>query len=159
MSETNRSGSDVSGPEPTREIREAFDLFDDDKDGGINPDDLKVAMNSLGYEFNQQEIQRIIMEMDPENTGKINFQNFADLIHEKMANRDQIDQIQMAFEMLDDDKTGKITFTNLKRIAKQLGETITDQEIHEMINEADTDNDGEISFSEFIALVRTASFA
>lgn len=99
------------------------------------------------------------MEVDPHNTGKIDFQNFAELIHSKMAEREQIDQIQMAFEMLDDDRTGRISFRNLKRVAKELGENLTEQEIHEMINEADTDNDGEICFEEFVALVRTASFS
>lgn len=76
-----------------------------------------------------------------------------------MSEREKIDQMEMAFKMLDEDRTGKVTFKNLKRVAQQLGENLTDQEIHEMINEADTDNDGEISLDEFIALVRTASFS
>jgi Ca2+-binding EF-hand superfamily protein len=155
MSETGKS----PGDEPTREIREAFDLFDIDHDGGISGHDLRIALNSLGFEFNSSEIQRLIMEMDPGNTGKIDFQNFAELIHSKMAEREQIDQLQMAFDMLDDDHTGKISFKNLKKVAKELGENLTEQEIHEMINEADTDNDGEICFDEFVALVRTASFS
>lgn len=145
--------------EPTREIKTAFEMFDADEDGVINKHDLKVALNSLGFEFSQEEIQRLIMELDPKNTGTIDYENFAELINSKMSEKEQIEQIRMAFEMLDDDKTGKVTFRNLKRIAKELGETLTDQEIHEMINEADVDNDGEISFEEFVALVKTASFS
>ena len=145
--------------EPTREVKTAFELFDKDQDGLINSEDLKTALNSLGFEFNQDEILRIIMELDPQNTGSIDYENFADLIQSKMNEREEIDQIRMAFDMLDDDKTGKITFANLKRVAKDLGETLSDQELHEMINEADTDNDGEISFEEFVALVKTASFS
>ncbi|OHT05217.1 Caltractin [Tritrichomonas foetus] len=159
MSDSNTNPPIQKTDEPTREVRDAFDLFDLNRDGVIDPDELKTALNSLGFEFSQQEIQRIIMELDPNNTGTIDFHNFSDLIHSKMAERDQIDQIQMAFDMLDFDKTHKITFKNLKQIAKELGENITDQEIREMLNEADTDNDGEISFEEFFALVRTASFA
>ena len=145
--------------EPTREVKTAFELFDKDQDGLINAEDLKTALNSLGFEFNQDEILRIIMELDPQNTGAIDYENFADLIQSKMSEREEIDQIRMAFDMLDDDKTGKITFANLPRVAKDLGETLSDQELHEMINEADTDNDGEISFEEFVALVKTASFS
>ena len=145
--------------EPTREVKTAFELFDKDQDGLINAEDLKTALNSLGFEFNQDEILRIIMELDPQNTGAIDYENFADLIQSKMSEREEIDQIRMAFDMLDDDKTGKITFANLQRVAKDLGETLSDQELHEMINEADTDNDGEISFEEFVALVKTASFS
>lgn len=145
--------------EPTREVRTAFEMFDRDQDGVISSDDLKVALNSLGFEFNQDEILRLITELDPDNSGTINFENFAELIHSKMSEREKIDQMEMAFKMLDEDRTGKVTFKNLKRVAQQLGENLTDQEIHEMINEADTDNDGEISLDEFIALVRTASFS
>lgn len=147
------------GEEPTREIKTAFEMFDVDDDGLISKHDLKIALNSLGFEFSQEEIQRLIMELDPKNTGTIDYENFAELINTKMSEKEQIDQIKMAFEMLDDDKTGKVTFKNLKRIARELGETLTDQEIHEMINEADVDNDGEISFEEFVALVKTASFS
>ena len=45
--------------------------------------------------------------------------------------------------MFDDDETGKISFKNLKRIVKELGERMTDEELQEMIDEADRDGDGE----------------
>jgi len=141
----------------SREIKDAYEQFDANRDGYIDPDDLKIAMKSLGFEFTQEELQRFLLELDPKNTGNIDFQSFSDLIRNKMAERDTLEQIQMAFQMLDMEKSGKITFSNLKKVAKELGETISDQELHEMINEADTDNDGEISFEEFVALIRTAS--
>ena len=141
----------------SREIKDAYEQFDANRDGYIDPDDLKIAMKSLGFEFSQDELQRFLLELDPKNTGNIDFQSFSDLIRNKMAERDTLEQIQMAFQMLDMEKSGKITFSNLKKVAKELGETISDQELHEMINEADTDNDGEISFEEFVALIRTAS--
>lgn len=160
MADSQPAQKPVDKPEePTREVKTAFELFDKDRDGLINAEDLKTAFNSLGFEFNQDEILRIIMELDPNNTGTIDYENFAELIQSKMSEREEIDQIQLAFDMFDDDKTGKITFANLKRVAAELGETLSDQELHEMINEADTDNDGEISFEEFVALVKTASFS
>lgn len=145
--------------EPTRDVKEAFDMFDVNKDGVIDAEELKIAFNSLGFEFNQREVERIIAEVDPSNKGTIDLEHFSELIQSKMAEREEIDHIQTAFDMLDFDKTGKITFKNLKQIAKDLGESLTDQEIREMLGEADTDNDGEISFEEFVGLVRTASFS
>ena len=55
------------------------------------------------------------------------------------------------FNLFDDDQTGHITLRNLKRVAKELGETMSDAELMEMIERADTDNDGEISPDEFCA--------
>ena len=58
-----------------------------------------------------------------------------------------------AFRLFDDDETGKITFRNLKRVAKELGENMTDEELQEMIDEADRDGDGEIDESEFLRIM------
>jgi centrin-1 len=155
--------SDLSRPgaseEPTREIHNAFNLFDADGDGVINHSDLKITLNSLGFEFTEPEIGRLIIELDPKNTGVIDFENFSELIHSKMAEREQVQDLQSAFDVIDEDHTGRISLKNLKRVAKELGETLGDQELREMLNEADTDNDGEISFEEFTLLLRTASFS
>jgi len=59
-----------------------------------------------------------------------------------------------AFCLFDDDATGKISFKNLKRVCKELGETLTDDELQEMIDEADRDGDGEINQEEFLRIMR-----
>ena len=58
------------------------------------------------------------------------------------------------FQLFDDDETGKITFRNLKRVAKELGENMTDEELQEMIDEADRDGDGEINEEEFLRIMK-----
>ena len=59
--------------------------------------------------------------------------------------------------MFDDDETGKISFKNLKRVAKELGESMTDDELAEMIEEADRDGDGEINEEEFLRIMKKTS--
>lgn len=53
--------------------------------------------------------------------------------------------------------SGKISFKNLKRVAKELGENLTDEELHEMIDEADRDGDGEINQEEFLRIMKKTS--
>ena len=61
------------------------------------------------------------------------------------------------YRLFDDDETGKISFRNLKRVAKELGENMTDEELQEMIDEADRDGDGEISEDEFLRIMKKTS--
>lgn len=64
-------------------------------------------------------------------------------VGEKIIKRDPLDEIRRAFKLFDDDNTGKISLRNLRRVAKELGENLTDDELRAMIDEFDLDEDGE----------------
>ncbi|KAK9393486.1 centrin-2 [Crotalus adamanteus] len=143
--------------EQKQEIREAFDLFDTDGTGNIDVKELKVAMRALGFEPKKDEIKKMILEIDKEGTGKITFSDFLGVMTQKMAEKDSKEEILKAFKLFDDDETGKISFKNLKRVAKELGENLTDEELQEMIDEADRDGDGEVNEQEFLRIMKKTS--
>ncbi|KAK7797421.1 hypothetical protein U0070_002116, partial [Myodes glareolus] len=138
--------------EQKQEIREAFDLFDADGTGTID-----VAMRALGFEPKKEEIKKMISEIDKEGTGKMNFSDFLTVMTQKMSEKDTKEEILKAFKLFDDDETGKISFKNLKRVAKELGENLTDEELQEMIDEADRDGDGEVNEQEFLRIMKKTS--
>ncbi|XP_030064737.1 centrin-1 isoform X2 [Microcaecilia unicolor] len=152
-----------TGPKPElseeqkQEIREAFDLFDTDGIGTIDVKELKVAMRALGFEPKKEEIKKMISDIDKEGTGKISFHDFLSVMTQKMADKDSKEEILKAFRLFDDDETGKISFKNLKRVAKELGENLTDEELQEMIDEADRDGDGEVNEQEFLRIMKKTS--
>ncbi|CAI9164605.1 unnamed protein product [Rangifer tarandus platyrhynchus] len=151
------------GPKPElteeqkQEVREAFDLFDADGSGTIDVKELKVAMRALGFEPRKEEMKRMIADVDKEGTGKISFNDFLAVMTQKMAEKDTKEEILKAFRLFDDDETGKISFKNLKRVAKELGENLTDEELQEMIDEADRDGDGEVNEDEFLRIMKKTS--
>ncbi|KAI9920301.1 hypothetical protein PsorP6_015788 [Peronosclerospora sorghi] len=140
------------------EIREAFDLFDTDGSGTANREDLKTAMQSLGFDAKNQTISQMIKDLDTNSTGSINFEEFLDMMTTKMSDMDSREEIQQVFNLFDDDQTGKISLRNLKRVAQELGETMTDAELLEMIERADLDQDGEINPDEFYAIMTKKTF-
>ena len=53
------------------DMREAFDLFDRDKDGFIQASELGAVMRSLGISFQPQDLRNMIQNADPR--GKYTF--------------------------------------------------------------------------------------
>merc|ERR1712224_1041816 len=136
------------------EIKEAFELFDTDGSGSIASGELKVAMKALGFEPKPGEIEKLIHSVDDDGDGEMDYDDFERMMEQKILNKDQKDDLMKAFKLMDDDKTGKISLANLKRVAKELGETLTEEELMEVFAESDKDGDGELSVEEFLAVMK-----
>ena len=111
-------------------------------------------MRALGFEPKKEEIKKMIADIDKDGSGTIDFEEFLQMMTAKMGERDSREEILKAFRLFDDDETGKISFKNLKRVAKELGENMTDDELMEMIEEADRDGDNEINEEEFFRIMK-----
>merc|ERR1712054_185206 len=145
--------------EEIMEIKEAFDLFDTDSSGSIDPKELKEAMNSLGLEARNQTIYQMILDMDADGSGDIDFEEFLNLMTAKMSDRDTREDIRKVFRLFDEENAGVVTIRNLRRVAKELGETMEDNELLEMIERADSDGDGNVTFEDFYNIMTKKTFA
>lgn len=132
------------------EIKEAFQLFDINGDGYLDYHELKVALRALGFDLSKKEVLEVIEEYDSDNRKQISYLDFYKYVAAKIVERDPVEEIKRAFQLFDDDGTGKISLKNLRRVAKELGENMTEEELVAMIDEFDLDEDGEISLDEFI---------
>merc|ERR1711968_162617 len=135
------------------EIREAFSLFDSDASGMIDIRELKAAMRALGFEVKNEELKKMVTDIDNDGNGTIEFAEFLMMMTAKMGEKDTREDIEKVFKLFDDDTT-KISFRNLARVAEELGENIDDEELQDMINQADRDGDGEINIDEFYRIMK-----
>merc|ERR1712216_719966 len=135
------------------EIREAFNLFDADQSGAIDVRELKAAMRALGFEIKKEELKKMVADIDSDGNGDIEFSEFLEMMTGKMGEKDSREDIEKVFKLFDDD-TGKISLRNLRRVAQELGENIDEEELQDMINQADRDGDGEINLDEFYRIMK-----
>ena len=90
---------------------------------------------------------------DTDGSGFIDYDKFLKMMTHKILNCDPKDEILKAFCLFDDDETGKTPF-NLKPVAKEFGARTTDEELQEMMDEADRDGDGEVNEEEFLPIMK-----
>merc|ERR1712151_256831 len=112
--------------EQKNEIKEAFELFDADGSGQIDVEELKIATRALGFEPKPGEIEAMIASVDDDGSGQIGFDEFLQMMTNKILNRDPEEELLKAFKLIDDDETGFISLSNLRRVAQMLGERLTD---------------------------------
>lgn len=65
----------------------------------------------------------------------------------------QIREIRDAFALIDQDNDGEISSQEILNVMRNLGRNPTEDEVQQMINEADEDESGSIDFEEFLHLM------
>lgn len=129
--------------------------------------DLKVALRALGFEPAKEEIKRLISDLNNNNANRdrekdkegqvtIDFNDFLEIMTTKMSEKDQPEELEKAFILFSQNKPF-IEFTDLRRIARELGETMSDDELKEMMFEANkADRDGTVERKDFLSILNKA---
>ncbi|CAN0179166.1 unnamed protein product, partial [Hapterophycus canaliculatus] len=71
----------------------------------------------------------MLTDVDKEGAASVSFNDFVEMVTPKVLARDPKEEIMKIFALFDEDGTGGISFRNLKRVATELGENLTDDEL------------------------------
>ncbi|KAF3663584.1 Calmodulin-3 [Capsicum annuum] len=146
---------DILNEDQIVEFQEAFNLFDKDGDGCISVEELATVIRSLDQNPTEEELQEMINEVDGNGNGTIEFTEFLNLMAKKIKETDGEEELKEAFKVFDKDQNGYISATELRHVMINLGEKLTDEEVEQMIREADLDGDGQVNFDEFVKMMMT----
>lgn len=135
-------------------LKKAFDVFDEDRSGTIDSKELQSVLQSLGRTATEAEIVAMIASVDAANTGTISFPDFLLLMWKRKVELQQLELYRSAFRAFNVSGSGKMTSAELRNLMAQLGQRVTDEELDEMVFEADEDNDQLLVFEEFLNIIQ-----
>jgi len=141
------------------EFKEAFFLFDKNEDGTINTSELGSVLKMLGEEAKDEVLEEMIRQADVNRNGTVEFPEFLTMMSKKDADKDKkketdrVKKIRAAFRVFDKDGNGFISPAELRQVLIDHGEKATDEKVDRWIQEADIDQDGLVSYEEFVTLM------
>lgn len=137
------------------EYYDLFSKFDLDNSGTINVSELGIALSHAGFTLSESEIGDLMKEFDTDENGVIDFGEFVNMIIKKSTDVDSEEELRELFMIFDANGSGGISSAEIRYVLKVLGENFTDDEIDELMGEADKDGDGYLNFDEFMNLMLT----
>ncbi|CAF3734214.1 unnamed protein product [Rotaria sp. Silwood1] len=148
----------------TEEFRHVFELFDKNGDGsidaneiGIDANEIGQVMRSLGLNPTNKEITDLIAEVDKNGNQRLDFQEFIAFMSKHWHERDQEAELREAFRLFDRDNSGYITISELKQVMLNMGEKLNQEELEDMMREADVNKDGKLDYQEFVQKLLSTS--
>jgi Ca2+-binding EF-hand superfamily protein len=152
-----------------RELRQAFDLFDTDGTGRIQATEVKVALRALGFETKKEELRALLHEAGTNLNQTVDFNEFLSVILFKMGEKETKEEVQRAFRHFDEADKGFISFEDVKQISAHLEQNLTEDELKEMMDFAQSNKSsgpkkegglrdvGNISEEDFLRIMKRAN--
>ncbi|XP_046327501.1 myosin regulatory light chain A, smooth adductor muscle-like isoform X2 [Haliotis cracherodii] len=132
-----------------QEMKEAFTMIDQNRDGVIDIEDLKDMYGNFGRIPPDAELK----EMLAEAPGPLNFTMFLNLFGEKLSGTDPEDTIRNAFAMFDDAGKGKLPEEYVKDLLQNMGDNFTADEIKQTWKESPIEK-GLFDYNEFVSKIK-----
>lgn len=129
-------------------IRQVFDQYDTLNNGTICFDEFKAALDE--YHYTDEQLYEIFKRLAFTSTNNklIYYTDFLSALLDEQEYIDE-DKLADAFDVLDCDDSGFISSENLRHF---LDENYNDDEINNILHEADLNQDGQVSFEDFLAM-------
>lgn len=99
----------------------------------------------------------MIKTVDTDNNGTVDFLEFLNLLSTHAGSLSASEKLTKVYNLFDNDQSGSITEADVRRVARDLKETPTNETITYMLKYADVDQDGVVSLGDFVRYMRRTS--
>ena len=135
-------------PEHVEAQKSIFQAHDKDCNGFMEKEELKHIAKTSNTTIPEEEIDRIIDQLDLDHNNKINYSEFLTATVDITQFLTE-SKVRAMFNTFDIQGSGQITKENIKDAFTKFGKELSDEELDEIMNEHDTDHSHTISLSEF----------
>jgi calmodulin len=143
---------EIFSPEDEENFKNAFDAFDEDRDGEIPTDLLGKLLRAVGFNPYPEEVEDMIEEIQSSHS-KLDFQAFLYLLRSHARAADPEGELVDAFRVFDKDGTGKLKTDTIRKILKSIKQPFTDDQINELFSQADVDTSQCVLYRDFVKLM------
>jgi calcium-binding protein CML len=156
---TNDSDSELSisccsGADATN-LKTVFNHFDEDNDGKLSASELISCVKTVGGDLSIEEAEAAVKSSDLNGDGVIDFHEFHTMMDTTSGSEEEKKtELKQAFGIYDIEGCGVITAEGLKKMLSRLGESRTINDCKAMIRAFDLNDDGVLSFDEFLVMMR-----
>ena len=133
------------------EIRDAFEIFDTQKQGRISIPEFQISFKSLGFVVTETQMEAVIANFCNEEKQYITFDEFLAACIDRYKEIDNLTELQHAFDLFsaDQGKSKKLTTDDFERVAKELGQPFTEEDKQLVLRVGDREGKGYISENDF----------
>ncbi|KAK3249221.1 hypothetical protein CYMTET_41342 [Cymbomonas tetramitiformis] len=139
-------------------LRKKFDSMVN-LDGKINKEAMRELLQCsetlrISNDWLSDDEMDSLLERYTQN-GVLTYENFVSIAEDSVMVAAKIEELMIAFTMIDHEGEGKVGKEDLSLLFRQLGQKVTDKDLDKIFEEADTNKNGVISFTEFLFMARS----
>ncbi len=150
-------------------VRELFEIFDTEDKGRLGKAELASAIYAMGFNTRRHHDIASAVLGDPSQDGAgLSLGQFTELIRGKLVGRDPDERIMATFAWLCGDvapgggggggKRKCIDLSTLKQRVRKLKIRLSDEELMDMVREADRDGDGSVDAREYLLMLKNSTW-
>lgn len=135
------------------DLTEAFSLYDVDNLGVISMKLLPDLMHTMGHNPPEHEMNELFAEYDPHNSDELYLSDFLYIMSERYKDMTPEDEVILAFRVFDKNDNGYINEKEFRQIMTTMGDYMEDDDIDQIILDANSNTEGNIVYKEFVAMM------
>ena len=137
--------------ESLESVQKAFKLFQDDN-GALKCNDLISALEDLKFDQQDPVIFNIIKEICSTNKVGLTYDKFIEKLNEQLQDRGSKKSTERTYVLFVEDPQANLTYDSLKRVAREVGDNASEEEIKKIFNYA-SDNGQDIPYEDFHSIM------